>query len=330
MESTALLLQIECSLVLIGDGRLRKTGNGRTVEMSRRANKSDQAEGICKLTGAPGRYVASHLIPAALTRLSRAGEAYVEAGIGQGTKRRFNSWYDEHLVTQEGEDILAAIDHRGIEELRTHKLVWSGWSDSEDLRPHFASTESGHPGVRLLKLPEPKALQLFFLSLVWRAAASTRQEFEAVRLPTAVVEDLRQRVVLQEARHFEDYPVQLFQLITRGVDHNRTPLLERKQIPSDGDSPGADIQYVRFYFDGLVAHVHLATGRNLSPAYLRSCVGLGANGFTIVVGHTFEQSRTWDNIQEMARTVAKESSVPPYALSVIAKAVRASLTRRRE
>ena len=118
--------------------------------------------------------------------------------------------------------------------------------------------------------------------------------------------------------------MQLFQLCTRGIEHNRTPLIERKRTPlPSGKGWGPEVSYVRFYFDGLVAHVHLTSGVELSPEYLQSCLGLGAQGGTLVFGHIFEESRAWDNIKEMTRTVHVEEASPPSGLTTIASAVRA-------
>lgn len=282
-------------------------------------------EGTCKLSGNHGRFVKSHLIPLALTRLSRTGEKYIETGIGLGTKSRANSWYDGLLVTREGEDILAAIDARGIEVLRRHKLVWSGWSAGEDISPLFVS--SGQVArIREVEFAQSEHLQLFFLSLLWRAAASTRQEFADIKLPAATLEDLRLRVLHQVPGAFEDYPVQLFQLTTLGVEHNRAPRFESKFMPlAGGTGWGDEVDYVRFYFDGLTSHIHIPQGVNMEPEYLRTCLGLGLGSGTIVFGHTFEESRTWENFKEMATVVARETMTPSSPYSPIARAARECL-----
>lgn len=286
-------------------------------------NKSALAsDGTCKLTGTKGRFVASHLIPLALTRLSRTGNKHIETGIGLGSKSRSNSWYDRQLVSREGEDTLAAIDTRGIEALRQHKLVWSGWNDDEDLAAAFSDLgQETH--IREVQFAQSDDLQLFFLSLLWRAAASTRQEFADVSLPAATLEDLRLRVLHRSPGAFGDYPVQLFQLTTRGVKHNRAPFLERKRMPLPaGTGWGNEVDYARFYFDGLTSHIHLPHGASLEQEYLRSCLGLGPDKGTIVFGHRFEESRAWENIKEMTDTVAREERTLPSTISALASATR--------
>jgi hypothetical protein len=293
--------------------------------------KSAQSlEGTCKLTGNFGRFVDSHLIPLALTRLSRTGQKHIETGIGLGTKSRANSWYDRQLVTRVGEDVLAAIDARGIEILRRCKLVWSGWSDDEDLSAQFSHSEAG-VGIRAIEIANAEDLQLFFLSLLWRAAASTRHEFSEISLAAETIEDLRLRVLHQSPGAFEDYPVQLFQFTTRGVKHNRTPLLEHKRMPlATGTGFGNAVQYARFYFDGLTSHIHFPADTKMEPEYLWSCLGLSLSRGNIVFGYKFEDSRTWSDLNEMFTTVAKEERTPPSKASSITGAVQEFLDSQRK
>ena len=282
--------------------------------------------GVCKLTGEFGQFVDSHIIPLALTRLSRTGEKHVEVGIGFGVKMRANSWYDGGLVTRLGEDILASIDSKGIEELRRHRLVWSGWTLDDRLSSDDLTPPGDHAGFRVVQIARPAVLQLFFLSLLWRAGASTRPEFKVVALDDDVLENIRQRVLSQDPGAFEDYQIQLFQLITRGVMHNRTPLLERKHTCNLDGSFGTEVSYVRFYFDGLVAHIHLGVGIQFTAEYLSTCMRL--EEATTVFAHEFEDSRTAANIREMVEVVEKDRMTIDMPVSSIAAAVREAWSRK--
>jgi Ser/Thr protein kinase RdoA (MazF antagonist) len=91
-------------------------------------------EGLCGLTGKPGKYVKAHILPAALTEAGDNAGALTQHGEGQTRPiRRWTSWYDPRLVTAEGEAILAAYDEWAIQELRRLKLVWSSWGPMLDL-----------------------------------------------------------------------------------------------------------------------------------------------------------------------------------------------------
>lgn len=279
--------------------------------------------GICKLTLSFGPFVDSHIIPLALTRLSRTGEKYVEAGIGLGLKRRSNSWYDRTLVTRQGEDILADIDSQAIKELRAHRLVWSGWQAEQHLQSDDIHYIDGTPIYRLIKFEQSEVLRIFFLSLLWRAAASTRPEFEAIILQDSALEDLRNRILNQEAGSAKDFPIQLFQIISRGVEHNRVPLLERKPVIDINGSTYEDVTYVRFYFDGLVAHIHIPNGQKFCPHYLMTF--LGCQDDSIVFIHEYDDSRASANIKEMASVVRQEQISPNFPLNATTLAIQYEL-----
>jgi len=234
----------------------------------------------------------------------------IEAGIGISPIRRPTSWYDRSLVGRQGEDVLARIDWRGIEDLRQHHLLWSSWGSSDSLPTDDLLFEDGVPRLRWISLSDATPLRLFFLSLAWRAGATTRPEFRWTSISPTVVDDLRLRVAGEDPGAPEDYPIQLYQIVTRGVAHNRTPLLERKRVfDVDGSDSGLEIDYVRFYFDGLVAHVHLATQVRLPMCYLHySCLGFQER--TPVFAHHYETSRASKDIVEMMRTVTMERSFP--------------------
>lgn len=274
--------------------------------------------GICALTRNEGVYVDSHLIPRALTRLSGTGAKFVETGIGYKTKMRANSWYDAKLVTRAGEDILSDIDAKGIEMLREHRLVWSSWGNERRLEG--CELLGSDVFYRTIAIENADVLRLFFLSLLWRAAASTRPEFVDVELSEDDLEDVRVRVLGKDPGPVQDYPVQLFQLITRGHPHNRTPLLERKSIVTLDRSVGPEVRYARFYFDGLVSHIHLSRNVALHEDYLATCLGFGSS--TIIFGHEFESSRTNDNIQEMVAGVHRQQFVVVETLNPVVAAIR--------
>lgn len=264
-------------------------------------NSKNKHVGLCKLTGDHGPFVKSHLIPRALTRLSLTGEKYIEAEIGQRSIRRPDSWYDTQLVTAKGEKILEAIDTVGIELLRQHQLIWSAWDGQE-----FGDGNSALEGARMVSFRRPEELQLFFLSLAWRAAASNLKAFRTVQLEESVLEDLRTRVLKMKAGAFHDYPVILFQLVTKGASHNRTPLLEDKEWPLANGTSVERIPYIRFYFDGLVAHIQTPNGVESNPDMLRVFT-LGGGDPTGVVIHPFEKSRTLGNLETLVRL-----SHPPH------------------
>lgn len=208
--------------------------------------------GQCKLTLTHGRYVKSHIIPRAFTKPEWKGASWLQSGESSRAVRRWDSWYDKSLVTREGEDILARYDDWAAQELRQHKLTWSSWGPMQKLSARDFK-----------QIPRTK-LRLFFLSLLWRAAASNMKDFSSIRIDASDLERIRTMVLNGRAEPFEFYPIALVQLSTIGEVHNLTPLMEDKLVPQlkqngrdlDDKASSTRIPIVRFYFDGLIAHIH--------------------------------------------------------------------------
>lgn len=134
-------------------------------------------------------------------------------------------------------------------------------------------------------------LRLFFLSLLWRAAASTREEFAAITLPPDDLEHLRRIVLGVDTPAADFYPVQLIQLSTRGVMHNQTPYADLRGLPDvdDPEGSGTHVPIYRFYLDGLIAHVH----RTRLPMNRLTALGnlvLGQAATVLIPTVTFEDS----------------------------------------
>lgn len=182
--------------------------------------------GICKLTGREGRFVKSHLISEALTETYWRGQPLTQMGQHGRPIKRWTSWYDPALVTAHGEAILTRYDTWAIEFFRQQKMIWSSWGDMEELdtKDHIWSACSTR-GLRQIQNVDSKMLRLFFLSLLWRAAATSLFKFEAVDLPAIDIEHLRTMLVDETDTPQEFYPISLVQLSTRNMPHNMAPLV---------------------------------------------------------------------------------------------------------
>jgi hypothetical protein len=232
--------------------------------------------GSCKLTGVRGKFVKSHLLPKAITRPAQRGNFFIQGGPAQSPIKRFSSWYDEALVIQKGEAILRDCDTAGILELRRLKLIWSSWDGADAYAGNdltlFSEALMPGQGIRAIVGADSVALRLFFLSLLWRAAATDRDEFSQVRLPADDIEILRDLVLkgLPGAQDF--YPVTLVQMTTRGVTHNFAPLAV-DETSDLGDGRIFRRYIFRFYFDGLIACFHRPIDGVEIPKYGRLIVG---------------------------------------------------------
>lgn len=268
--------------------------------MSTKAQKmaKQRQHGICKLTGQLGKFANAHILPRALTRLSRSGEKARETSLGARPRSRPPTWYDNALVIQEGEKILEDIDTPAIEALRKHKLVWSSFENDSPFAPEDFTPCDINLNLREVAVGSAEELRLFFLSIVWRAAASLRPEFADVEVADEILEDLRLRVLSQDPANVWDYPIVLDQLITRGPAQNRTPILEHFPLAFEGMENPVSMATVRIYMDGLVAKVILAKGMNINWEDAGKII-LGAEDSSLVFSRPFEHSRTLHNMLEV-------------------------------
>jgi hypothetical protein len=266
-----------------------------------------QPHGICKLTRQEGRFVDSHIIPESLTRASIRSNPLFQyrAGTpGARPVRRWSSWYDPTLVTEEGEKLLSELDNWAVSELRRHRLVWSGWGNESSVARGHTLINGGPIGVRHVEGIEPTKLRLFFLSLLWRAAATTLEEFSEVVLVPEELERLRSMIVNGDAAPLSFYPCQLTQLSTKGVIHNYAPLREMKYAPdlrADAKTLSIELPTFRFYFDGLIVHMHIALPEAYSIERLGNLI-VGADESLVLSTVSFEESAQYMNM----RTVRKE------------------------
>lgn len=253
---------------------------------------SNKKLGRCALTGTEGKFVKSHLIPRALTKPRLGGQRFPQIdSAGQATKR-MDSWYDNQLVVREGEDILAELDDHGIAELKRLKLIWQSWGPMAAitgpvLRDEKCTVTNG-TGFRLVEFSQPRKFQRFLLSLLWRASATSLNEFGEVSLPASQERRLRQVVRGERTPELEFYPAILIQLSTIGLSHNMAPIVETKMGVQLGRYRTRDAQIIRFYMDGLIVHFHSVPHREVLDGLTPQIVGAAES--TAITLMPFESS----------------------------------------
>ena len=148
--------------------------------------------------------------PKALTKRSNPTGYFVTGGPGRRPKKSWSSWYDEELVIRKGEDILERYDNWAIRELRRLELVWSGWSGNTSLpvETWFGPKPKGF-GYGQVKCSDPDQLRLFFLSLLWRAAATSLPDFGEIQLEPEELDRLRTMVLTGNPQPLDFYPISL-------------------------------------------------------------------------------------------------------------------------
>lgn len=256
---------------------------------------------LCKLTGKRGRFVEAHLIPKSLTKAAEKGSPFIQTEDGRRPIRRWSSWYDKHLVIREGEDILSSLDNWAIPKLRKHKLVWSGWRPNQVLSNvsmlagiYASAPPNSKWGYRVIKGVNPRRLRLFFLSLLWRAAATDRAEFSQVIMPPDELEKLRIMLVNSNPEPLSFYPVELCQFSTAGILYKNAPIMMMKTIERDKNRQ--DIPIFRFYFDGLMTHMHRRASDNGLTEWFGSSI-VGAGDTLVVATVPFERSTQHEGLK---------------------------------
>ena len=251
--------------------------------------------GVCKLTGERGPFIKAHLIPRALTKPKVSGNCLVQFGLGQRPVRRHSSWYDEELVTGKGEEILAAYDNWAVNELRRHRLVWSSQGATR-LPAGGGAVPLGWLGYGLRRVycSDPGRLRLFFLSLLWRAAQTTRPEFQTVRLPPDDLETLRMMVRWGRPGPVAFYPATLLQLTPVGPVHNHAPNARDETYKCFGQI--ITWSSFRFYFDGLVANVHRP--RPGHAGVFETSLTVGYDNVLILMMQDFRSSFQLSNLRQ--------------------------------
>lgn len=177
--------------------------------------------------------------------------------------------------------------------------MWSGWGSETKLPADIIEIpESGGWSVRTLEGIDGKRLRLFFLSLLWRAAVSDMLEFREVDIHASDIRRLRNMVRDSDPTPMHRFPIALIQLSTRGKIHNLVPLSQRKpKQPWRKNSPSHPI--IRFYFDGLVAHIHRECDEREVEELGNMFVGYGDD--LVVSTVPFESSWQRDNLVELMR-----------------------------
>ncbi|MBM1760819.1 hypothetical protein JQV53_00475 [Sulfitobacter geojensis] len=216
--------------------------------------------GTCLLSGCIGPLVDCHIIPKALTSPQPKGEPLFQTTKGKGLKKRFSSWYDKSIVTREGEDILARIDNDAIKALRKHQLIWKSWVIFCPVFENFGPSTPDH-SFRLVQLKEQAILARFFASIAWRASVSKIPDMDGIALGTQIESELRDIILNGTDTTAQKYRVSLIQISSIGERHNMTPILDSKAKNLD-DPEGEKIEFVRIYFDGLIAHLNLSALEN--------------------------------------------------------------------
>ncbi|MGX5848317.1 hypothetical protein ACWGTO_14700 [Mesorhizobium sp. PL10] len=231
----------------------------------------------------------SHLLPRAFVDKNLDKVARIELGErGKRPSLRYTGWYDEALVTADGEKILAKYDNDAAAILLKLGICWRAFPINDKVE-QFALGDG--LGTKLLRVKgqNSESLRLFFLSLLWRAVFTEHKGFGEIRLDVLSRNKLTKIVRGDIKGDIADFPVALLLLTTKGQPQNQTPLRSTIQMRSMFNGAFPDVPIFRFFLDGLVAHV----GRKKLDRQLLDNWGprvLGASDDLMLIGRPYEGS----------------------------------------
>lgn len=267
-----------------------------------RMAKRQKAIGTCLLTGHVGPFAQSHLIPRFLADKALGQAHRIQFGFGSKPQLKFNSWVDDGICTAVGEARLRDIDTAAAKIIRQHGLTWRHYPLSDRAERHKVGDD-----FELITIPDvdTSALRLFFLSLLWRSAVSTRFEFAEISLDAASNEYLRKVVAGEEEPANSDWPAVLVALTEAGEPQVHAPLAQLINTPEYEGVKYPDIPIFRFFLDGLIVHMGRKSGDvELLDVWSKRVVGLDSSLF--LVGRPYEGSSQQNNLTYLQDELHRE------------------------
>ena len=132
-------------------------------------------------------------------------------------------------------------------------------------------------------------------------------EFSEIDVPAENLEKLKNIILGRETADRTFYPATMVQISTLGVVHNHAPLTDLVTVPQLDGSPTRYHPTFRFYFDGLVLHIHRpptdVTVDELGPSLI------AGDGPLLVFTVPYEKSLQRENLEAMA--LGNSQAIPP-------------------
>ena len=271
----------------------------------RRGSINPVGVGICKLTGTRGEFVKSHIIPRAFSDRIFGQTARVQLGqLGRLPILRRTSWYDDNIVTAEGEEILQRVDGAFVKEAEELGLTWRYFPFSDKAKQKPLDGED----IVSIELDHSRwdRVRLFSLSLLWRAAVSRRPEFSEIWLDPIALRKLTKIVRGEIGAHEFDFPTTLVLLTEQGQPQNMTPLRQRMTVPQLTIGLKAYIKIFRFYVDGLIFHIGQKT---MDRELFRCWHGrvLGVDNPLSFVGRKYVGSWQMQNLEQLVQETERDT-----------------------
>jgi hypothetical protein len=196
--------------------------------------------GTCRLVGTVGVFAKAHIIPDAF--LQRATDApFLECGVNSPPRKRFTGWYDQGILGLEGERLIADYDNEAAKCFIENGFTYRARRDPHDLNKLGANFVADQ--VYEIDDVNTTKLRLFGLSLLWRAAVTSIDAFELVKVSHSHLLDIRARLAARDPGPFTEYPI-YFAVFCDAEELMKVAPYRPKNYP-----------FYRFFLDGVVCYV---------------------------------------------------------------------------
>lgn len=240
----------------------------------------------CKLTGEEGQGVNAHVIPRAFYRIEPAEKRSMKimgTESNQHPRRSQIGEYDDGIVTERGERIFSPLDDYAAELLL-------------ERRGEFTTHEhNGVPVALEIQEYDYTALKLFVLSVLWRAAVSSRPFFSKISLGPHE-KPIREAILNGDAGDSDWYAVSLASWHDTDA---RGSILDPHKNRFDG------INYYQLYLENYIAYVKV--DQRLGAADIRH-IQLTPDRPLWIVAREFEGSKELKIMKKAVHTHARANS----------------------
>ncbi len=169
----------------------------------------------CKLTGEIGKPVKSHIIPRSF--YSKEKTLIIPNDSDYHPKRSPIGGYDEEMLVEKGEKYFDKLDNYAFKLLIEERDQFS---------PFILN--GINMGITLKKY-DYKTLTIFFLSLLWRASVTSREEFKQVKLGPHHSDKIKDLILRpDDTENAKDYTIQLYRFVGNDYVSNQTLEIMKK------------------------------------------------------------------------------------------------------
>ncbi|MBU1306529.1 MAG: hypothetical protein KKF33_13550 [Alphaproteobacteria bacterium] len=277
--------------------------------------KREKAVGRCLLTGVEGPLVKSHIIPRFLADKALGQAHRIQFGEDGRPQLLFNSWADNTIVVAQGEKWLADIDTTAATLFRRLGLSWRHFPLTGDAKRAQIGAFDSELITITVAVEDAAALRLFFLSVLWRCAVSSRVEFAEIFLSETAIQQLGRIILGIEQPSDSDFPSVLVLLTSQGEPQVHAPMAQSIDMNTLGfDLPNVPI--FRFFFDGLIVHM----GRQLNDNSLLEAWGprvVGSKPELVLIARSYDGSSQEINLDHLKRTLFDDH--PEQAMRIYRK-----------